>query len=288
MVIFIKLLGWVVSLFFALLAFAAVIDGSLGWSWIGFAMMAGTVNPLTKSSPKRRIASFVIAFIACVILSIGSMVSLLVGVFTALLSCVVLADPNQRKIREVNTDGAESPVLAPEVAQFVSLCEAVLADELVHQNEAEYLMDWISKNPAVTDDANIADIRNLLQISLEDGYLDENEAEELRLVLSEFCDRVLNSSQPLPKPKPKKKTRKKAFAPAHGDFLIHYEDAQGNVSEREINVRAVTDKNGVTYLKAYCHARRAMRTFRLDRVIEVVDLGTGEVIDAHRFVGALH
>lgn len=281
--IFIRLLGWLFTGVFGFLAIISVFLDFLGLTWVGYAMMACAVHPSINSNATRRVASFFIAFLACGILVIGSTANQVIGVILALFSCAVLIDFKQKKKRESES---KSAVLAPEVAQFVSLCEAVLADELVHQNEAEYLMDWLAKNPVATDESNIYDIYNLLKISLEDGYLDESEAEELRLVLSEFCDRILNKSQPLPKPK--KTHSKKTIGPAHGGFLIHYEDAKGNVSEREINVRAITDKNGVTYLKAYCHARRAMRTFRLDRVVEVIDLGTGEVIDARKFVGALH
>jgi hypothetical protein len=64
-------------------------------------------------------------------------------------------------------------------------------------------------------------------------------------------------------------------------LFISYKDAKGDISHRRISVRTVnrTD-DGDILIKAYCYERRSARSFRADRIIEAVDLTTGEVLDA--------
>jgi len=58
--------------------------------------------------------------------------------------------------------------------------------------------------------------------------------------------------------------------------LINYCDSKGKVSTREIDVKTF---DGV-YIKAYCHSKGSMRTFKAEQVInyEVVIRRTGEVV----------
>jgi len=51
--------------------------------------------------------------------------------------------------------------------------------------------------------------------------------------------------------------------------LIEYADAEGEITRRRITVTSFDQIEGVTYLRARCHERRADRTFRLDRVRQV-------------------
>ncbi len=62
-------------------------------------------------------------------------------------------------------------------------------------------------------------------------------------------------------------------------FGLVYEDAHGSVSERKVRVVAVTKKNDDHYMQAFCEMRKAVRSFRLDRILEAVDLSTGELIE---------
>jgi len=57
-------------------------------------------------------------------------------------------------------------------------------------------------------------------------------------------------------------------------YLIEYRDSEGNESQREITVRSIS---GIR-IKALCHSRRALRTFRADRMSIVIDMETGEAL----------
>lgn len=60
-----------------------------------------------------------------------------------------------------------------------------------------------------------------------------------------------------------------------------YEDARGNESSRVVTIRHVLgdDPEEPEYIVGVCELRRSLRRFRLDRVIEVTDLETGEVLE---------
>lgn len=60
-------------------------------------------------------------------------------------------------------------------------------------------------------------------------------------------------------------------------LILHYEDSRRQVSERLVVCRRLAEQAGVLYLDAFCHARKAPRRFRADRVRAVVDHETGEV-----------
>lgn len=61
--------------------------------------------------------------------------------------------------------------------------------------------------------------------------------------------------------------------------VITYEDSSGAVSFRRITCWKLSHKSGVRYLQAHCHERGRARTFRVDRVLEVVCASTGEVFN---------
>jgi hypothetical protein len=63
-------------------------------------------------------------------------------------------------------------------------------------------------------------------------------------------------------------------------YYITYEDAAGEISHRRVIVRKVSkNSTGNIVLLCYCHERKAVRAFRIDRISEAVDLSTGEVIE---------
>ena len=67
------------------------------------------------------------------------------------------------------------------------------------------------------------------------------------------------------------------------EFLIRYQDAEGNLSERRISNIEVQDSS---HIHAYCHKRAENRTFKLSRIVSAVDAKTGEVIeDMSSFMG---
>jgi len=50
------------------------------------------------------------------------------------------------------------------------------------------------------------------------------------------------------------------------EIILYYKDASSNVSARRISNVSPEIKDGVKYIRAFCHIRNAVRTFRLDRV----------------------
>lgn len=65
---------------------------------------------------------------------------------------------------------------------------------------------------------------------------------------------------------------------------ILYRDAKGREASRRITCRRLELTKGVQYIYAFCHEREAYRSFRADRVLEVVDLETGECIACDEFL----
>ena len=65
------------------------------------------------------------------------------------------------------------------------------------------------------------------------------------------------------------------------NFEIKYQDAYGNLSVRKIAIRKVVGKS----LKAHCFLRNEERTFIISRIVECIDLNTGELIsgDLHSY-----
>lgn len=78
-----------------------------------------------------------------------------------------------------------------------------------------------------------------------------------------------------------------ALQPISGVLVeIVYDDGEDQKSARRITCKRVRSHGGRLYLDAVCHERRAFRTFRVDRVLEVLDLQTGEVLAGGAFVQA--
>lgn len=64
-------------------------------------------------------------------------------------------------------------------------------------------------------------------------------------------------------------------------IAFDYEDASGQWTERTVTVHSVSR----IHIKGECHARRAERTFRLDRIMsDITDIETGEILDIDEWV----
>lgn len=72
--------------------------------------------------------------------------------------------------------------------------------------------------------------------------------------------------QPRPKPAPKPKPERGA-SPATGNLLFVYEDSNGKVSTRELSNWTVNGNK----LRGFCLDREGIRTFRLDRITQVIE-----------------
>lgn len=73
-----------------------------------------------------------------------------------------------------------------------------------------------------------------------------------------------------------------AFLPFPIPVTLEYTDADGIQTKRRVDVLATSHEVRKKYLYTYCHARRANRSFRLDRIQAVID-EWGEVHDAYQF-----
>ncbi len=65
---------------------------------------------------------------------------------------------------------------------------------------------------------------------------------------------------------------------------IVYRDSQGTETQRRVAMYAlkVSDANAL-FITAYCHERKACRSFRYDRIISVIDIATGELFERDAF-----
>lgn len=70
----------------------------------------------------------------------------------------------------------------------------------------------------------------------------------------------------------------KTIAVTAASFRIEYLDGGDAPTQRRIDIKGFSEFDGKIYLEAWCHLRRAMRSFRADRVLEMTSLQTGEVI----------
>jgi DNA polymerase-3 subunit epsilon len=55
-----------------------------------------------------------------------------------------------------------------------------------------------------------------------------------------------------------------------GEVRMRYVDAHGQETERLIRPYRVQEQRGLLYLTAYCHRAADLRTFRLDRIVELI------------------
>ncbi|NKJ40802.1 TerB family tellurite resistance protein [Novosphingobium sp. SG720] len=61
--------------------------------------------------------------------------------------------------------------------------------------------------------------------------------------------------------------------------FMHYTDANGDTSSRRIVCRSISGNGRPETVTAYCCERKAHRTFRIDRIDELICVETGEVLD---------
>ncbi|MEQ1496206.1 MAG: WYL domain-containing protein [Novosphingobium sp.] len=59
-------------------------------------------------------------------------------------------------------------------------------------------------------------------------------------------------------------------------LLLEYENSKGVRTQRVVTCKQFSVQAEKSYLKAYCHHRRAVRSFRLDRILDIFDPSTGE------------
>ncbi|MEH2716097.1 WYL domain-containing protein [Klebsiella pneumoniae] len=67
---------------------------------------------------------------------------------------------------------------------------------------------------------------------------------------------------------------------------FEYTDSNGTSTHREVDVKEITEQ----HITGYCHSRRQLRTFRLDRIdnSEIVVRNTGELINVYDWIVQLY
>jgi hypothetical protein len=77
--------------------------------------------------------------------------------------------------------------------------------------------------------------------------------------------------------------------PVDAKLRLHYVDADGNYTERTVDVRHFGAAQGGNLIIGHCLLRDATRTFRVDRVQRCADAATGEVItDIHGYLRRIY
>ena len=72
------------------------------------------------------------------------------------------------------------------ISELIGLCHGALADGKITQGEAEYLQKWLIRNEHFIESPVIKLLSNRIHHMLDDSLLDQDEAKELFLVLSDF------------------------------------------------------------------------------------------------------
>lgn len=103
---------------------------------------------------------------------------------------------------------------------------------------------------------------------------------------------VPDSHETVPEPEPPiaelaEPPRADDLPPIAGLFIqIEYQDAAGVQTARRITCRDICQSGANRLLRAHCHERDALRSFRIDRIRIVVDPETGEVLEPTAFFAA--
>jgi len=77
---------------------------------------------------------------------------------------------------------------------------------------------------------------------------------------------IKHSHEQLPSLENIEDARKKLGLPEGNIYRILYEDFNGNITERNIEILKVHEKNSKKYIYAFCHSALDIRTFRIDRI----------------------
>ncbi|OYW65503.1 MAG: hypothetical protein B7Z40_12110 [Bosea sp. 12-68-7] len=76
-------------------------------------------------------------------------------------------------------------------------------------------------------------------------------------------------------------------APGERDVDIEYADADGVVTNRRVTIREASFEGSALYIRGFCHARGAERTFRADRILRLFLAKTGAPADPEIYCAAL-
>lgn len=165
-----------------------------------------------------------------------------------------------------------------EITELESVSRKILADDLVTPSEARYLLRWLDRHPAAFDDARTFLLAMSVKDAFADDVFDDDEADEVRTLLGEFCDEVGEPVSSPQAPKPEGQASGLEALVSGGQYMMSYRDAEGKVTERAIRFNKQTGSGGTAYLQAFCLMRKANRTFRVDRIESLFSTDTGEIL----------
>lgn len=176
----------------------------------------------------------------------------------------------------------------------------ILEDDEVDQEESKKLRAWLRRYPESKDDYRTKELYKTVEEVLEDKVLDSAEALELFALLSDFCDNVekresdkesQEKEKALQAQAKKLKAKPKASftsVSSHlflddlklgNEYFMSYADASGKASDRNIILNKVdVNQQDQHYIKAHCLLRNSQRTFRVDRIVALCDVDTGEAL----------
>ncbi|MEZ9643086.1 hypothetical protein AB4289_15205 [Vibrio cyclitrophicus] len=176
----------------------------------------------------------------------------------------------------------------------------ILEDDEVDQEESKKLRAWLRRYPESKEDFRTKELYKTVEEVLEDKVLDSAEALELFALLSDFCDNVEkreSDKESQEKEKALQAQAKKLNAKPKASFtsvssysflddlklgneyFMSYADASGKASDRNIILNKVdVNQQEQHYIKAHCLLRNSQRTFRVDRIVALCDVDTGEAL----------
>jgi len=67
------------------------------------------------------------------------------------------------------------------------------------------------------------------------------------------------------------------------EINISYRDSKSKETKRDISIKNIRFEHGVYYLDAYCHMSHTSKTFRSDRITEIISNETGEIFTPEVF-----
>ncbi len=73
-----------------------------------------------------------------------------------------------------------------QIDTLIGISSGLIADGTINQAEATYLHDWLAQNRSLTDSPMIHNLYQHVQTFMEDGVLDDDEAEELFELLKKY------------------------------------------------------------------------------------------------------
>lgn len=190
----------------------------------------------------------------------------------------------------------QEPLASEKVLQ--QLCRDMTADGSLDVEEVADLWQWVKDHP----DAVASGLPQLLAARLDaawrDGIISTDEAFGLfdlaSAVATGRSEAAYKEMQAQSRARPSSPRPQRRSTSSRGDkprrrgkldtIYFTYQTADGDVMDRHVIVHAVDDD----YIEGVCLLRKAVRTFRLDRIIgDVTSEETGEVADPWEWAAAI-